>query len=485
MTLENGQVGSFKILEKIGEGGMAVIYKATQPSLNRNVVIKKLKDPNREIIARFKKEALVSASFAQENVLAIYDFIYEGRSYYLVMEHVDGEDLRTIIDYSAPLPAHIAALIIQDVARGLEYTHSKNVIHRDIKPSNVLLSYQGEVKLIDFGVAKDEKPSKLTVTGMIVGTPSYMSPEQANGDPLGKQSDIYSLGVLLYEMVTGTKPFPGETNTEILMKIVKGKYPSPRKYNHELPHGLVRIIRKAMRRDAARRYQNASELIRDLSRFIPWQKQIHRKELIARFLTRFKREARTQTTSQMYPPVAFNTHPRSLVGFLIILLLLTIQGGYQMWRFLVNERFGRIDLTTNLENSLLVLNDQKGIPLKGRSGVIPHLTPGKYTIAVLGKAGKGVYETNVRLQPGQDIRINALLPSPDSRAHLKITSEPDGARVFDRERYLGETPLDSLELEQGNHLLRIIGENTRPFERRLQLERGQSYTFHFNLEPDK
>ena len=483
--MENGQVGSFKILEKIGEGGMAIIYKATQPSLNRNVVIKKLKDPNREIIARFKKEALVSASFAQENVLAIYDFIYEGRSYFLVMEHVEGEDLRTIIDYAAPLPAHIAALIIQDVARGLEYTHRKNIIHRDIKPSNVLISNQGEVKLIDFGVAKDEKPSKLTVTGMIVGTPSYMSPEQANGDPLGKQSDIYSLGVLLYEMVTGTKPFPGDTNTEILMKIVKGKYPSPRRYNHELPHGLVRIIRKAMRRETHKRYQNASELIRDLSRFIPWQKQIHRKEIIARFLMRFKRETRTQTTSQIYPPVAFNAHPKTFIGLIILLGMLTIFSGYQMWRFLVNERYGAIDISTNLVNSLLVINDHMRGPLRQQTATIANLSPGNYTISVFGDAGNGVFETNVRLKPAQKLKVNAVLPNPEAQARLMITSDPTGAKVFDRDRFLGTTPLESLYLEHGSHLIRVLDGNTSSYERTYQFDRGQSYNLHFNLDADK
>ena len=124
--LDDEKVGSFKIVEKIGEGGMAIIFKATQPALKRTVVIKKLKDPNREIIERFKKEAFVSASLSQENVLAIYDFIYTGRSYYLVMEYVNGKDLRTLIDNSAPLPCSVAALIIRDVARGLEYTHTVN-----------------------------------------------------------------------------------------------------------------------------------------------------------------------------------------------------------------------------------------------------------------------------------------------------------------------------------------------------------------------
>ena len=119
---------------------------------------------------------------------------------------------------------------------------------------------------------------------MIVGTPSYMSPEQANGDRLGKESDIYSLGVLLYEMITGTKPFTGDTNTEILMKIVKGKFPSPRKYNRDIPSRLVRIIKKAMKKDINKRYSNASELIRALNKFIPWYEQSHKKDILSKYI---------------------------------------------------------------------------------------------------------------------------------------------------------------------------------------------------------
>jgi serine/threonine protein kinase len=349
----------------------------------------------------------------------------------------------------------------------------------------VLISNHGDVKLIDFGVAKDEKPSKLTVTGMIVGTPSYMSPEQANGDPLGIQSDIYSLGVLLYEMVTGTKPFPGETNTEILMKIVKGRYPSPRRYNHELPHGLVRIIRKALRRDIDRRYQNASELIRDLSRFIPWQKQIHRKEIIGQFLNRFKQESRTQTTTQLYTPVAFNTISRTFIATVILLSTLTIFAGYQMRRFLVNERYGQIDVATNSAAVTLVINGNKRREIRQKMASIGNLAPGRYTLSVFGNDGNGVYETNIRLKPAEKLQINAVLPHPEARARIRITSYPSGARVFDRDQYIGTTPLDSAFLEQGPHLIRIQSDHYLPYERSFRLERGQSYNLHFNLEPEK
>ncbi|HHE55508.1 MAG TPA: serine/threonine protein kinase, partial [Caldithrix abyssi] len=188
MAAKTEYIGTYKLVEKIGEGGMAYIYKALQPSLKRSVVIKKLKDPNKEIIRRFKKEALLSASFHHENLVSIYDFIYSNRSYYLVMEHVDGENLQTVIEHLSPIPANIAMLIALDIARGLEYTHTRNIIHRDIKPSNILISYDGNVKIIDFGIARDDLSTRLTLTGMIVGTPAYMSPEQANGDSLTPKS---------------------------------------------------------------------------------------------------------------------------------------------------------------------------------------------------------------------------------------------------------------------------------------------------------
>jgi serine/threonine-protein kinase len=354
--LESDKVGSFRLIEKIGEGGMAIIYKAIQPSLKRTVVIKRLKDPNREIIERFKKEAFVSASFSQENVLAIYDFIYANKSYYLVMEFVDGHDLRDIIDFSAPLPPSVAALIIREVAKGIEYTHNKSVIHRDIKPSNILISHHGEIKLIDFGVAKDETPSKLTLTGMIVGTPSYMSPEQANGDPLGPQSDIYSLGVLLYEMLTGVKPFLGDTNTEVLMKIVKGKFPSPKKYNREIPWRLVQIVKKAMRRDTDKRYLNASEFIRDLDQFIPWKVQTEKKDIISQFLRKYETDSLKSSEETFSAPRMYPASTKKFWYGAAAVVILFLLATFQIHRFFENERFINIEVKTNIQPSSVYLD---------------------------------------------------------------------------------------------------------------------------------
>ena len=144
----------------------------------------------------------------------------------------------------SPVPPDIAAMIIMDIARGLEYTHAQNIIHRDIKPGNVLISYSGDVKLIDFGVAKDDTSTRLTMTGLIVGTPAYMSPEQASGAPLSPQSDLYALGTLLYELLTGIKPFTGEHHTEILAKITTSRYTPAERINPDIPRKLRHVLRK-------------------------------------------------------------------------------------------------------------------------------------------------------------------------------------------------------------------------------------------------
>ncbi len=480
--LENDQIGSFTLGEKIGEGGMAIIFKASQPALKRDVVIKKLKDPNREIIARFKREAYVSASISQENVLAIYDFIYTGKSYYLVMEYVDGDDLRDIIDYKAPLPADISALIIRDVARGLEYTHSKNIIHRDIKPSNILISKQGEVKLIDFGVAREEAPSKLTVTGMIVGTPSYMSPEQANGDKLNKQTDIYSLGVLLYEMVTGVKPFSGETNNEVLMKIVKGRYDSPSKHNPDLPYGIVRIIKRALRKDTRRRYQNATEMIRDLDKFIPWRDQANKKDTISRFVENYKSNGRDKLTTSIQYAALYKSKTVPYFVSTAAIILFFLFAGFQMQRFIKNERYSMIEINSNISNGRVFLNNQPVGYLNSDQYSLENLSPGPYQMEIHGTESNGIYMANILLPPAQKISHTAFIPVMQSKAVLNTNTIPAGAKLFIDDRFIGDTPISDITLSRGNHDIKLIKEGFPIYQKEISVSGNHIYHLNINLQ---
>ena len=480
--LEDEKIGSFRIVEKIGEGGMAIIYKAIQPSLNRTVVIKKLKDPNREIIERFKKEAYVSATFSQANVLAIYDFIFYSKSYYLVMEYIDGKNLRSIIDYAAPISPRIASLIVREIACGLEYIHSKGITHRDIKPSNIILSYKGDVKLIDFGVAKDETPSKLTVTGMIVGTPSYMSPEQANGDKITIQSDIYSLGVLLYELVTGRKPFSGDTNTELLMKIIKGKFPSPRKYNQDLSWRLLRIIKKCMHRDLDKRYNTAAELIHDLDLFIPWKGHSNKAELLTDFLRKYESSEEISMSDLVNPT---EIHTKKTIRFwfnTLIMLMICIFALFKLNQFFKDERLSRLSVQTNIPNSKVYLNNHYLGNVNGNKAIFYNIPSGNYIIKIISPEGNGAFISNIKSIPQAESSVIARIPLTNAKSRISLQTSPKNAIIFLNGHNCGDSPILDSTIVSGKYKITFVKEGFETYTTEIELESGQNYILNIMLQ---
>ena len=263
------KVGKYSITKKIAVGGMGAIYKAKHPTLNRDVILKELTlKGNRAINERFKREAQFMIDFRDDHIVQVYDHFKEGRSYYIVMEYVDGVTLSKLIDKNRYLPNEIAILIFYEICRALKHAHERGVIHRDIKPDNVLISRDGVVKLTDFGIAtsKDSEEQGLT-RDMTLGTPAYMSPEQiSDSKNVDKRADIYSLGVVLYEMVTGKCPFPGNFTPETINAIHRGKYIPPRKVNPKVTPVVQRIIKKAMHHKVKRRYRDLAYVLAILAR---------------------------------------------------------------------------------------------------------------------------------------------------------------------------------------------------------------------------
>lgn len=260
----------YQILEELGSGGMATVYKAVQKSLDRAVAIKQLKKSFHEdntIIQRFEREARLGASFQHENIVHIYDYCF-GPEFCIVMEYVDGVTLSRVLDTTGPLPVDVGVMIAIQVANALEYAHRRGLIHRDIKPGNIMIKRNGEVKLMDFGIARTKGLEALTEPGTLVGTPSYMSPEQALGEPLDVRSDIFSLGIVLYEMFTGAKPFQDEATASIKAKILNGRYIPPRSINVDLPRSIQHIIRKCLKNKPHKRFGSMQELGRALGRRI-------------------------------------------------------------------------------------------------------------------------------------------------------------------------------------------------------------------------
>ncbi|NWJ49021.1 MAG: serine/threonine protein kinase [Chloroflexi bacterium] len=258
--LEKGyKLGQYEIIEPLGKGGMASVYRAHQPSLERDVAIKIMAeqyatDPS--FVERFRREARSIAKLRHPNILTVYDAGEDHGLLYMVMELIEGPTLKDEIQ-GKPLSLDKTAKVMQQISGALHYANNSGIIHRDVKPSNVLIDKTGRAVLSDFGIAKmAEAKTQLTSTGTGVGTPDYMSPEQAMGEELDARSDEYSLGVMLYEMLTGRPPFTGDTPIAVVMGHVSKPLPSPRQYNPDIPPSVERVISKALSKKAEDRYKD-------------------------------------------------------------------------------------------------------------------------------------------------------------------------------------------------------------------------------------
>ena len=255
----------YEILEKIGTGGMSDVYKAKCHKLNRFVAVKVLKQEfseNANFVTKFRVEAQAAAGLMHPNIVNVYDVGEENGIYYIVMELVEGITLKKYIEKKARLSVKEAVSIAIQVSMGIEAAHNNHIIHRDIKPQNIIISKEGKVKVTDFGIAKAATSN--TITSNVMGSVHYTSPEQARGGYSDEKSDIYSLGITLYEMLTGRVPFNGETTVAIAIKHIQEPIPSPREYVSEIPVSVEQIVFKCCQKSPDRRYQSMGELVTDL-----------------------------------------------------------------------------------------------------------------------------------------------------------------------------------------------------------------------------
>ena len=269
MNLEGKLIGNrYEILEKIGNGGMATVYKAQDTVLKRYVAVKVLKEDfttDEEFIKRFNTEAQSAASLAHQNIVSIYDVGMDNNIYYIVMELIQGKTLKQIIDEDGVLPWKWSLNIAIQIASALEVAHKNNIVHRDIKPHNIIITEDGIAKVTDFGIAKAVSNSTITAFGTTIGSVHYFSPEHARGGYTDAKSDLYSLGVVMYEMLTGRVPFDADTPVSIALKHMQEKPIEPIKLNPAIPYSVNKIIMKAMEKDLNLRYQSATEMLKDLN----------------------------------------------------------------------------------------------------------------------------------------------------------------------------------------------------------------------------
>src|SRR5919199_68796 len=254
--------GRYRIVRKLGAGGMANVYLAEDQELGRRVAIKILDDrhaADEQFVERFRREAKNAAGLSHPNIVSIYDRGEAEGTYYIAMEYLEGRTLKELIVTKGPTPIHVAIDYTRQMLAALGFAHRNGIVHRDIKPHNVVVGPDGRLKVTDFGIARSGA-SQMTEAGSIIGTAQYLSPEQARGAPVDQRSDIYSVGVLLYELLTGSVPFTGDTPLEIAMKHLSAVPEPPSTKRPEVPRDLDLVVLRALAKNPEDRYESAEEM---------------------------------------------------------------------------------------------------------------------------------------------------------------------------------------------------------------------------------
>ena len=260
--------GRFEVIEELGKGGMGVVYRVFDKKVEEDVALKLLNpevSSDKTTIARFRNELKLARKISHKNVCRMFDLNEEGDTQYITMEYVPGEDLKSSVSRIGHLSVGKAVSVAKQICEGLKEAHQLGVVHRDLKPQNIMIDKEGNVRIMDFGIARSLKKKGVTGTGLIIGTPEYMSPEQAEMREVDRRSDVYSLGVILYEMVTGRVPFEGETPLSVAMKHKSEEPLDPREVNAQIPAGVSRVILKCLEKKKENRYQSAEELLSELN----------------------------------------------------------------------------------------------------------------------------------------------------------------------------------------------------------------------------
>lgn len=285
MQLEGKKLGGrYEIISRLGGGGMAVVYKAFDHSLGRYVALKVLSESlsnDNEFVRRFSREAQAAASLSHPSIVNVYDVGKDGYTYYIVMELVEGPTLKQYIRQKEVLPPEEAGMIAVKICDGLAHAHENQIVHRDIKPHNILLDQKGgRVKVTDFGIARAASSSTITQKGAVMGSVHYFSPEQARGGLTGEKSDIYSLGVVLFEMLTGELPFDGDQAISIALMHLQNPVPDPRSINPDIPDNFAKIVMRAMEKEPDMRYSSILAMKKDLqSALMMLPKQVNTDDL--------------------------------------------------------------------------------------------------------------------------------------------------------------------------------------------------------------
>ena len=448
-------LGRFEILDEVGVGGMGLVFKGKDPRINRLVALKvvrpslgtRSREQQQKATDRFYVEAQAAGQLSHPSIVTIYDVGEEessdGSMVYIAMEFLDGRGLDWHIQHDTFDTIEKKIEIIRKMAEGLSYAHKRNVIHRDIKPANIIVSNDGDPKITDFGLAR-LSDSSLTMSGTILGTPNYMSPEQVQGKDVNNKSDFFSLSVVCYEMLTGEKPFAGDSITSVIYKVVNEDPPAPTEINDSLPSTVDVFMKRALAKNPDQRFQTGEEYIKALNSILKSSTKdidlLGDSTVVSKGSGDGEKEG-TEKGSAGIPKAA-------LIGggvFLLFIMILSIV------------------LLTGGEEKEEVVADNK--PVEEPTPPPPPEKP---------KETKPT-EPDIKPEPVKPEEPKKPVVAASTKGKFSIQSDPEGAEVFIDTVSIGMTPIKKLKVEKGEHTIKIVKEGYNPYETKITIEKDSNF----------
>jgi len=491
----------YEIIEELGKGGMGKVYRVFDKKIKEEVALKLIKPEialDKNTIERFSNELKFARKVRHENVCQMFDLNEEEGTHYITMEYVPGEDLKSFIKRAGTLGAGKAIFIAKQVCEGLAQAHKLGVVHRDMKPQNIMIDRDGNARIMDFGIARSLEVKGITESGVMIGTPQYMSPEQVEGIEADQRSDIYSLGIILYEMVTGMVPFEGSTPYSIAIKQKTEAPPNPKEFNAQIPRDLSRVILKCLEKKREKRYQKAEELLTELSNI---EKGIPTTEKVI---------PKRKTTLE----IPIKRLKIFVVPAILILAAIVIVGGYFFYDRILQKgkkgeeqkmavpaepttqkaevvipQFGNIEINSTPKGAEVYVNDKR----EGMTPLKREFAPGTYRIKIKMPPDYKEITDDLEVKAGKTSSKNyTLTPVPKEPVSkqtvpkaplytLRINTIPEGADVRIDGDYKGKTPVE-IELQESRCRLKIEkGEEWSTIDERLSLKTGLN-SVHRNLK---
>ncbi|MFB0564928.1 MAG: protein kinase [Candidatus Aminicenantaceae bacterium] len=463
----------YQIIEELGKGGMGKVYKVLDQELEEKVALKLLNPEiasDEKTIKRFRNELKTARKISHKNVCRMYHLSKEEDTYYITMEYVRGEDLKSMIKMIGQLSAGKTIFIAKQICEGLREAHHLGIVHRDLKPQNIMIDKEGNARIMDFGIARSLRAKGITRTGVMIGTPEYMSPEQAEMKDVDQRSDLYSLGVILFEMVTGRVPFEGETPLGIAMKHKTEEPPEPKTYNDQIPDALSRLILSCLEKDREQRFQTADEVLNELAklekgiptteRLLPKRKPITSREITVQFKLK-----------------------KLLIPALVCIAAVGI--GLIIWRVLPMLKSQETSLPVSApiakQGTLIVKSDPPGAAVyldENHRGEIPltlSLDPGKYSLRIT-KLGYEEKSDQIEIIADKTIEKNFTLAKMPGKLTLRISTIPAKAKIYINDSLVGSTFSRKVP-EKSRYKLRIEKEGYKTIQEDLVINSDFSKTY--------